>query len=112
MLLYADGPAARPPPLPPADLQAAIAEYVAWGENLHAGSSIDGARLSSIWDDPGRVLAGRGEDFVASDGPFAETHEVVGGYGIIEAASYDEAVDFCRAHPHLKHGRIIIRQLA
>jgi hypothetical protein len=112
MLFYADGPAERPTELTADARQAVIAEYVAWGENLPAGSRIDGARLSSIWEDPGRVLTGHGDSYVASDGPFAETHEVVGGYGIIDAASYADAVALCRPHPHLKHGRIIIRQLA
>ena len=112
MLFYADGPAAAPPELPPARLNELIGEYVAWGDNLPPGTRIDGARLSSIWSDPGRVLSGHGEGLIVTDGPFAETHEVIGGYAIVEAKGYDEAAALCRNHPHLRHGRIIIRQQA
>ena len=48
---------------------------------------------------------------MVSDGPLAETREVVGGYAVIEAGSYDEAVELCRDHPAAEHGRIVIRQI-
>ena len=115
MLMFANGPGVPPPALSDSDLQAVIARYVAWGERMaslgHA-SPRGGARLTDIWRDPGRVVSKRDGEFLAVDGPLAETKEVVGGYSIIEAADYDEAVELCRDHPATEYGSIIIRQLA
>lgn len=38
------------------------------------------------------VVDGRGADTVMTDGPYAETKEVLGGFWIIEAADLDEAL--------------------
>jgi hypothetical protein len=38
-----------------------------------------------------RVRGGRGGDVVTSDGPYAETKEVLGGFYLLEAADLDEA---------------------
>jgi hypothetical protein len=47
-----------------------------------------------------------------TDGPYSETKEVLGGFYLIEAASYDEAVQRSLDHPHLEHGGTIeVRQL-
>ena len=42
-----------------------------------------------------------------TDGPFSETKEVLGGLYLIEAASYDEAVQRALSHPHLEYGGTI-----
>jgi hypothetical protein len=115
MLMLLNGPAPPPSPVPEAEIQAVIARYIAWGERIAAaghGSPRGGARLSDVFTDPGRLVARGDGGFLAADGPLAETKEVVGGYMTIEAASYDEAVELCRDHPALDHGRIMIRQLA
>jgi len=113
ILLYANGPAERPPEPTQEEMERAIAEYVAWAGKLRASSQmVGGARLTSVWRDPGRVCNGVGEKFLATDGPLAETKEVIGGYHIVEAADYDEAARLCAHHPHLQRGRIFIRQLA
>ena len=39
-----------------------------------------------------------------TDGPFAESKEVLGGFFIIAAASYDEAVEIAKTSPHVKYG--------
>lgn len=38
-----------------------------------------------------RVRGGRGGDVVTSDGPYAETKEILGGFYLLEAADLDEA---------------------
>jgi hypothetical protein len=115
LLMLTNGPAPPPAPLSPDEMRALIDRYVAWGQRLAAdghASPRGGARLSNVYEDPGRVLAGSGADFVATDGPLAETKEVVGGYSVIEARDYDEAVELCRDHPALEFGRILLRQFA
>ena len=39
-----------------------------------------------------------------TDGPFSETKEVVGGYWMIDAADYDEAIELSRDCPHIEYG--------
>jgi hypothetical protein len=46
----------------------------------------------------------RGGKAVATDGPFAETKEQLGGYTILEVASHAEAVEIALAHPLVTMG--------
>lgn len=113
ILFYVSGPTERPPKLSDEELQGLISEFVAWNDKLDAeGRLVGGARLTDVFSDPGRVCSRDGDEFIVTDGPLAETREVVGGYNVIEAASYDEAAQACKDHPALKGGRIVIRQLA
>jgi hypothetical protein len=116
LLMYTVGPCEPPAPLAPDELEAVIARYVAWGERMAAdghGSDRRGARLTDVFSDPGRVLSDDGGDVVATDGPLAETKEVVGGYAVISAADYDEVAELCRDHPAVGLGqRIVVRQIA
>jgi hypothetical protein len=44
-----------------------------------------------------------------TDGPFAETKEVLGGYYLIEAESLDEAIEWAAQIPSARHGKIEVR---
>ena len=44
-----------------------------------------------------------------TDGPFAETKEVVGGFDILECGSLDEALEIASRHPVAEIGTIEIR---
>jgi hypothetical protein len=46
---------------------------------------------------------------VVSDGPYAETKELIGGFDVIECASREEAVDVASRHPMARFGRIELR---
>jgi hypothetical protein len=48
---------------------------------------------------------------VVTDGPFAETREVLGGYYIIDVADLDEAIAIAAQHPGLPIGTVEIRPL-
>lgn len=48
---------------------------------------------------------------VVTDGPFAETREVLGGFYLIDAANLDEAIDIAARHPGLRHGAVEIRPI-
>jgi len=60
--------------------------------------------LNKLRDDLGRQINGFGDGQVVTDGPFAETKEVVGRYWIVEAADYDEAVKLASRCPTLEYG--------
>ena len=47
-----------------------------------------------------------------TDGPFAETHEQLGGYFLIEAANLDEATSIAARIPSAQTGTVEIRPLA
>ncbi len=48
----------------------------------------------------------------AVDGPYSETKEVLGGFFLISAESYDDAIQICRDCPHLRFGGTIeLRQI-
>ena len=46
---------------------------------------------------------------LVTDGPFAETKEVVGGFDIIECGNLDEAVEIAAGHPVAEFGTIEVR---
>ena len=48
---------------------------------------------------------------VVTDGPFAESKEVIGGFWLLEASSYDEVQAFLKSHPHLEVGTLEVRQI-
>jgi hypothetical protein len=104
MLLLYDNPAnmAQFQKMSPEEMQKAVEKYMAWAKKP---SLVDHKRLA---EDAGRVIrAERGGKARATDGPFSETKEVLGGYYVIEAADYDEAVRLTMDHPHLEHGGTI-----
>jgi hypothetical protein len=72
----------------PQSLFDAMGEFV--GEAMKSGSVIDTAGLQPTAKGK-RVRLSAGKITVI-DGPFVETKEVVGGYALVEAKSYDEAL--------------------
>jgi hypothetical protein len=53
----------------------------------------------------------KGGEVLRTDGPFAETKEVVGGFEVLECASIDEAIDLASGHPVAEYGCIEIREI-
>ncbi len=50
---------------------------------------------------------------VVTDGPFVESKEVVGGFSVIKAASFDEALTHAKTCPQVTEGGAVeIRQMA
>ena len=54
----------------------------------------------------------RNGQLLVSDGPFAETKEVIVGYDVLECADLDEAIEVARAHPMARGGRLELRPFA
>ena len=53
----------------------------------------------------------RDGELLLSDGPFAETKEVIVGFDLLECADLDEAIEVARAHPMAYGGRLELRPL-
>ncbi len=54
----------------------------------------------------------RNGKIVTSDGPFAETHEQLGGFYVIECQDLDEAIEWARKIPGSLTGSVEIRPVA
>ena len=50
-----------------------------------------------------------GDEVLVSDGPFAETKEILGGLAILECADLDDALAFARRCPLAKIGTVEVR---
>jgi len=92
----------RRPEMSPAEMQGVIEKYRNWSASLaQAGRLHDGNKLTN---DAGKAVRRRGDQLAVTDGPYAESKEVLGGYWLIEAKSYDEAVKLVADSPHLAYG--------
>lgn len=83
-------------------------EYAAYNQALvKAGAMLAGERLQPTATAASvRVRNGRTE---VLDGPYAETKEQFGGYYIIEAADFNDAMDWARQCPASHFGTIEVR---
>jgi hypothetical protein len=109
MLLLHDNPASFAN-VSPEQMQKILEKYMAWGDKLRKAGLMHGAE--KLTDEPGKVVRGQNGKLRVTDGPYSETKEVLGGYYIIEAASYDQAIERSRDCPHLEYGGTIeVRQV-
>jgi len=51
----------------------------------------------------------RDDDVITSDGPFAETKEVLGGFYLLDCADLDEVLGWAAKIPTAKHGSVEVR---
>lgn len=76
------------------------------GEMDGRGVRLEGSPLDP--DDATTVRVRDGKVLV-SDGPFAETKEVMVGYDFLECANLDEAIEVASKHPLAKRGAMELR---
>jgi hypothetical protein len=90
----------------PAQMQEMYAAFNAWKDKFKANIVDMGGKLTG----GGRLLTTSG----VSDGPFIEAKEIVGGFMIVAADSYDHAVEVARGCPGLvmPGSTIEIREMA
>jgi hypothetical protein len=73
--------------------------YIAWADGLRQkGQMTGGEKLTA---GGGRHIRLKDGKPVASDGPYAEAKDVIGGYFVIEAKDAHEAEAIARECPHL-----------
>lgn len=88
--------------LPDAERAAALAEYVALADDARC---VETARLQPVETATTvRVVGGR---TLMTDGPFADTKEVLGGFCLVEAADLDEAVELAARIPAARFGGVV-----
>ncbi len=92
-----DGRGTRPPP---EQMQQIMAQFMKWLDDTRARHEV--LSTNGLEDRCQIVRGTRGE--ILSDGPYLEAKEIVGGYVLLTADSYDDALDIARACPGLAWG--------
>jgi hypothetical protein len=102
------GGAAQTPGLSPAEMQAHLKRWYTWADALaKEGRHSGGQPLERS----GKTI--RGRQRVVTDGPYAESKDLVTGSLVIEAQSIDEAVELASGCPVFEYGGSVeVRPLA
>ena len=85
-----------------------LEQMAAWrAELLRAGVFRTGLRLAPV--NAATSLRSQGPDVLVTDGPFAETKEILGGLVVLECADLDEALAWARKCPLTRAGTVEVR---
>jgi hypothetical protein len=96
--------------LPEDELNAMYAEYGRYSEELTSRGVLVGANQLQPTSTATTVSVRDGETIV-TDGPFAETKEVLGGYYLIDVETLDEALEWAAKLPSARYGHIEVRPI-
>jgi len=87
-----------------------MGEYFAFTQRLvDSGEMVAGDPLQGV--DTATTVTVRDGARVVTDGPFAETKEVLGGYYIVNVASLDRAQELAAQIPAVRHGKVEVRPI-
>jgi len=93
-----------------ADAAAAMARYETFMKEMASRGVLQGGeRLRPVAD--ATTVRVRDGETLASDGPFAETKEQVGGYFIVDCKDLDEAIEIAAKIPGAAQGSIEVRPI-
>jgi hypothetical protein len=84
----------------PSQMQEIIAAYKAWSAGLAQRGLLAGGE--KLTEDGGRQLRLKDGKPLATDGPYAEAHDVIGGIFIVKADSDAMAEELAQSCPHLR----------
>jgi hypothetical protein len=93
----------------PEEMQQVMQDYTEFGRNaadvIRGGEALHPTSTATTV----HVEGGKGGKPMVTDGPFAETKEVLGGFYLIEAADLDEAIGWAQQIPGAWHGKVEVR---
>ena len=97
--------------VPADDWAQMMAEYGDFGDRAGAAGVIGGgeALQETTTATTIHVKGGKGGEMVATDGPFAETKEVLGGFYLLDCADLDEALKWASQIPGAWNGKVEVR---
>jgi hypothetical protein len=94
--------------LSPEEAQAELPRWMEYTEALQAaGAMVAGDALQPV--ETATTVRVRDGETAVSDGPFAETKEVLGGYYIIDVADLDAALKWAERIPSAPRGSVEVR---
>jgi hypothetical protein len=99
------------PKMSKSDAESMMAEYMAFTAKVkESGHYLGGNRLQPTHTSTSVRI--RNGSLSATDGPFAETKEQLGGYYLIEAKDLNDAIQVASRIPGAKYGTIEVRPIA
>jgi hypothetical protein len=96
--------------MPEDERNAIYAEYGQYTEELQSRGILVGANQLQPAETATVVHVEDGKT-LTTDGPFAETKEVLGGYYLIDVDTLDEALDWAAKIPSARYGHIEVRPI-
>jgi hypothetical protein len=105
LLIYSEEPTGAPDP---AEGEKVMQEYWAYSQALQeagvvqAGEALDPSNTAT-------TVAVKDGERIMTDGPFAETREVLGGFYLVDVPDLDAALDWAARCPGAKYGKIEVR---
>ena len=94
--------------LPPAVRQERLTEMTAWMKSLQdAGVLRGGLRLAPVTT--ATSVRHDGAEVLITDGPFAETKEILGGFTLIDVSDLDAALAWAKRCPLSRSGTVEVR---
>jgi hypothetical protein len=97
----------------PVDATSDPAEYSAWAQytqDLQAsGAMVGGDALQGL--DTATTVRVRDDETLVTDGPFAETKEMLGGYYLIDVPDLDAALAWAAKIPSVGYGSVEVRPI-
>jgi hypothetical protein len=110
LLLHSNANRPRPSSADPDYFTRVTREYMEWADRMRTQGALKGA--NRLTDDAGKVVRANGGQISTTDGPYAESKEIVGGFFIIAAGDYAEACRIAASCPHVKYGSYVeVRQV-
>ena len=80
--------------LSPEQMQARMGKWFAWNEKMRAQGVV---KYGDALHSHGRRVSG--QDRTVTDGPFAESKELIGGYYVVHAEDYEGAMKIAEDYP-------------
>lgn len=108
LLIY--GPPFDQSQVPPEQMAASMEEWTDFTANvqrrgaMEAGEALEGTETAT-------TVKVRNGETLTTDGPFAETTEVLGGYYVLKVKDLNEAIEIAAACPGAKNGSIELRPI-
>ena len=104
LLIYGD-PANAPGP---DEQEAVFEEWLNYTNSLVAGGvMVSGAPLEDT--DQATTVRVRNGEVQQTDGPFAETQEILGGYYVVDVPTREEALELAAQMPNIEYGSVEVR---
>src|SRR5262245_47277258 len=91
--------------------EALIEECFAYDDVLRRGGHWTGVGEALQVSRAAKTVRSKGGKLIVTDGPYAETKEQIGGFGVIDARDMEHAVELMSKHPGLRLGPFEIRPI-
>jgi hypothetical protein len=109
LLIY--GPEWDSSQMTPEQQEAVMEEWTDYSAGLLKRGAMEGGEALESTATATTVRVRNGET-VTTDGPFAETNEVLGGFYLLNCKDLDEAIEMAAACPGAKYGSIELRPVS